>query len=300
MTKLDAYIQPRDNVSPKTMAIAVAEGKEVLEAVQDAVKLGIVEPILVGDESKIRALIEEHQFDLGNYEIVNRTDHTSAAQTAVELVRKGEAQVLMKGALVSNILMRAILNRETGIRASEVLNHVSLIDSPAMDRIIYLSDGGMVPLPDLKQKIAIINNTVKIVRNMGVETPKVAVLAALELVNPAMTATTDAAALAMMSQRGQFKNCVVDGPFQLDNAISPIAVEEKGLHSPVGVAGAADILIVPDLESGNILLKGLRYMGGCGIAGMMAGAMAPVVMSSRADSPLNKLRSIACAIQAAD
>ena len=298
--KLDEFIKPRENVTPKRLAIAAAEGEEVLSAVQDAVKLGIVEPILVGDEAKIKALIEENQYELGNYEIVNRTDHKEAAKTAVELVRIGDAQVLMKGVLVSNILMREILNRETGIRASEVLNHVSLIDSPAMDRIIYLSDGGMVPVPTLKQKIAIINNTVKIVRNMGVETPKVAVLAALELVNPDMPATLEAAALAMMSQRGQFKDCVVDGPFQLDNAVSQVAVEEKGMKSPVGVAGNADILIVPDLEAGNILLKGLRYMGGCGIAGMMAGAQAPVVMSSRADSALNKLRSIACAIQAAD
>lgn len=298
--KLDSFIQPREDVKAKRIAVAAAEGEEVLTAVADAVKLGIVEPILVGDEAKIKAIIEEKQFDLGNYEIVHRDDHTQAAKTAVELIRNNEAQVLMKGVLVSNILMHEILNRETGIRASDVLNHVSLIDSPNMDRLIYLSDGGMVPVPDFKQKIDIINNTVKIARNMGVEMPKVAVLAALELVNPKMPATTDAANLAIMSQRGQFKNCIVDGPFQLDNAISEVAVEEKGLKSPVGVAGHADILIVPNLEAGNILLKGLRYMGGCGIAGMMAGAMAPVVMSSRADSALNKLRSIACAIYAAD
>ena len=298
--KLDAYIQPRENVTAKRMAVAAAAGVEVLSAVADAVKLGIVEPVLVGDEGKIKDIIEKNQLDMGNYEIVNRPDDKAAAKTAVELVRTGEAAVLMKGTLVSNILMKEILNKETGIRASDVLNHVSLIDSPAMDRIIYLSDGGMVMVPDLNQKIAIINNTVKIVRNMGVETPRVAILAALEQVNPKMPATTDAAILAMMSQRGQFKNCIVDGPFQLDNAVSPIAVEEKGLKSPVDVAGKADILIVPDLQSGNILLKGLRYMGGCGIAGMMAGAKAPVVMSSRADSALNKLRSIACAIQAAD
>lgn len=298
--KLDAFLEKRESIEPKRLAVAAAEGEEVLSAVQDAVQLGIVKPVLVGNEVKIRELIEKNQFCLGDYEIVNRETHEQAAKTAVELVRKGEAQVLMKGVLVSNILMHEILNRETGIRASDVLNHVSLIDSPVMDRIVYLSDGGMVPNPDFKQKVAIINNTVKIARNMGVEMPKVAVLAALELINPAMPATLAAASLAMMSQRGQFKDCLVDGPFQLDNAISETAAEEKGLKSPVGVAGHADVLIVPDLASGNILLKGLRYMGGCGIAGMMAGAMAPVVMSSRADSAKNKLRSIACAIAAAD
>lgn len=298
--KLDDYVQAHEDVAPKRMAIAAAEGEEVLSAVSDAVRLGIVDPVLVGDAQKIKEIIDKNGYLLNDCEIVDRKDHKEAAHTAVELARTGEVQVLMKGVLVSNILMHEILNRETGIRASDVLNHVSLIDSPALDRIIYMSDGGMVMEPDIKQKIAIINNTVKIASNMGVDTPKVAVLAALELINPAMPATMDAAALAIMSQRGQFKNCIVDGPFQLDNAVSALAVEEKGLKSPVGVAGHADILIVPDLASGNILLKGLRYMGGCGIAGMMAGAKVPVVMSSRADSAQNKLRSIACAIAAAD
>ena len=301
MTKLDAFVQPQDSAQAKRMAVAAAEGYEVLAAVSEAVKLGLAKPILVGDKAKIEKIISENGLDMGDECVyVDRPDNTDAAKTAVELVRNGEAQVLMKGALVSNILMRAILNRETGIRASDTLCHVSLIDSPAVDRIIYMADGGMVPSPDLKQKIGIIDNTVKIARNMGVEMPKVAVLAALELVNPIMQATVDAATLAIMSQRGQIKNCVVDGPFQLDNAISEAAVEEKGLKSPVGVAGHADILIVPDVEAGNILLKGLRYMGGCGIAGMMAGAMTPVVMSSRADTIENKVRSIACALRAAD
>lgn len=300
MTKLDAFIQPLENEKPKRMAVAAAEGYEVLAAVCEAVKLGIVDPIFVGDKKKIDTILQEHNLGPVDCEYIDRPSNVDAAKTAVELVRTGEAQVLMKGALVSNILMKAILNRETGIRANDVLCHVSLVDSPFLDRIIYMSDGGMVPAPDLNQKLAIINATVKIATNMGVKNPKVAVLAALEQVNPIMQATVDAATLAIMSQRGQIKGCIVDGPLQLDNAISMTAVEEKGVKSPVGVAGNADILIVPNIETGNILLKGLRYMGGCGIAGMMAGAAAPVVMSSRADSIENKIRSIACALRAAD
>ena len=297
--KLDKFIQPKAPGEAKRIAVAAAEGVEVLTALQDAVKLGLVEPILVGDGTAIRGLIEKHGFELGNYEIVDRTTHAAAAATAVELVKTGEAKVLMKGVLVSSILMKAILNKETGIRKSSTLNIVSVIDSPMMGRLLFLSDAGMVLYPTLEQKIDIINNCVHVARNTGVELPKVACLAALELVNPNMPPTMDAAALAIMSQRGQFKNCVVDGPYQLDLAIDPHAVIEKGLPTQSPVAGHADILLVPNIETGNIVNKALRYLGGCHIAGLMAGAAAPVVMSSRADSPVNKLYSIGFAIAAA-
>lgn len=298
--KLDRFIEKRDPSQAKRIAVAAAEGKEVLEAINEARKLGLVEPVLVGDAAKIKQIITENGFDLGDCEVVDRKTHKEAAETAVELVRKGEAKVLMKGVLVSSILMKAILNKETGIRDSKTLNIVSIIDSPLMDRLLLLSDAGMVMYPDLDQKIDIINNCVKVARNIGVEVPKVACLAALEQVNPKMQPTMDAAVLAMMSQRGQFKNCVVDGPYQLDLAINPHAVEEKGLPTTSPVAGHADVLLVPNIETGNIVNKALRYLGGCNIAGLMAGAAVPVVMSSRADSPLNKLYSIGYAIAAAD
>lgn len=298
--KLDQFIQPKAPSEAKRIAVAAAEGLEVLTAIQEAVKLGLVEPVLVGDAQKIKQIIKDNSLDLGDFEIVDRQDHKAAAATAVELVKNGDAKVLMKGVLVSSILMRAILNKETGIRQSKTLNIVSVIDSPLMDRLLFLSDAGMVLYPTLEQKIDIINNCVHVARNVGVETPKVACLAALEQINPNMPPTMDAAALAIMSQRGQFKNCVVDGPYQLDLAISPHAVEEKGLPTQSPVAGNADILLVPNIETGNIVNKALRYLGGCNIAGLMAGAAVPVVMSSRADSPTNKLYSIGYAIAAAD
>ena len=298
--KLDRFLEQKAPGQAKRMAVAAAEGVEVLTAVSEAAKLGLVEPVLVGDEAKIRRIIEEQGFALGGFEIVNRADHKQAAETAVELVRRGEAKVLMKGVLVSSILMKAILNRETGIRESKTLNIVSLIDSPMMERLLLLTDAGMVLYPTLEQKIDMINNCVRVARNIGIEEPKVACLAALEQINPNMPPTMDAAALAMMSQRGQFKNCVVDGPYQLDLAINPHAVKEKGLTTTSPVAGNADILLVPNIETGNIVNKALRYLGGCHIAGLMAGASAPVVMASRADSPQNKLYSIGFAIAAAD
>lgn len=295
--RIDKFVHPCD--TPKRVAVAAAEGFEVLSALNEATSIGMIDPVLIGDADKIRALITENGFALSECEIVDRPDHMAAAREAVAMVRRGEVQALMKGVLVSAILMREILNKETGIRASSTLNHVSLIDSPNLDRLLLMSDGGMVPYPTLKQKIDIINNTVAVAHNMGIAEPKVACLAALELVNPDMPATMDAAALALMSQRGQIRGCVVDGPFQLDNALYPEAVREKGVKSPAGVAGCADILLVPNIESGNILLKGLRYLGGCAIAGLMAGAAVPVIMSSRADPPINKLRSIGFAIAAA-
>lgn len=298
--KLDQYLKEQNTPSPKRMVVAAAEGEEVLTAVRDAVQLGIVEPILVGDGAKINSIIREKELDLGDFTLIDRPDQKAAAETAVELVRNGEAKVLMKGVLVSNILMRAILNKETGIRQSKTLSIVSVIDSPALDRLLFLSDGGMVPYPTLEQKVDIINNCVNIMSNMGIATPKVAAIAALELVNPTMPPTVEAATLAMMSQRGQFKNCLVDGPFQLDNALFPEAVREKNVKCLSGVAGNADMVLVPNIETGNVMLKALRYLGGCGIAGMMAGAQVPVVMSSRADTIINKLRSIAVAIAAAD
>ena len=298
--KLDRFLEKKGPGQAKRLAVAAAEGEEVLTAVQEAVKLGLVEPVLIGDAEKIRTIIRERNFNLGEHcEIVDRPDHKAAAATAVELIRKGEAKVLMKGILVSSILMKEILNRETGIRESKTLNIVSVIDSPLMDRLLLLTDAGMVLYPTLEQKIDMINNCVRVARNIGIDTPKVACLAALEQINPNMPPTMDAAALAMMSQRGQFKNCIVDGPYQLDLAISPHAVEEKGLATASPVAGNADVLLVPNIETGNIVNKALRYLGGCNIAGLMAGASAPVVMASRADSPQNKLYSIGYAIAAA-
>lgn len=298
--KLDKFVEKRDPVQAKKMAVAAAAGAEVLTAVNDAYSLGLVDPILIGDAGKIREIISENGFKIGDCEIIDIPDDRAAAAKAVELCKKGYAKVLMKGTLVSSILMKAILDKENGIKASATLNIVSCIDSPRFDRLLFLSDPGMVMYPTLEQKIDIINNCVHVARNLGIEKPKVACVCALEQVNTKMQPTVDASILSMMSQRGQFKNCVVDGPYQLDNALLPEAVKEKKMVTDSPVAGNADILIMPNIEAGNIMNKGLRYLGGCEIAGLMAGAAVPVVMASRADSPRNKLLSIGYALAAAD
>lgn len=300
MTKLDQIVERQGNEKSKRIAVAVAEDADVMSAVHDAVERGIAEAVLVGDAKKIKAIIAKNDFALAQCEIIDEADHKSAAEAAVRLVKTGDAQVLMKGSLHTAILMHAILDREKGIRAGGLLSHVGIIDSPMLNRLIFLSDPGMVALPTLKQKIDIINNAVPIARGLGVQEPKVACISAVEVVNPEIPSTMDAAILAVMSQRGQFKNCLVDGPLALDNAINPEAAKHKGVKSPSLVVGNADILIVPNIETGNAILKASRNLGGCSTAGVLAGATAPVVMSSRADSAINKLRSIACAIAAAN
>lgn len=293
---LEEILEKARNASKKRLAVAAAEDSDVLSAVCRAAELSLVEPVLVGDEEKIRAIAVENQLDLTGCTIVNEPEQTNAANYAVSLARNGEVQAIMKGQLHSSILMKAILNKETGIRSGSVLSHVGIIQCSKIDRLLFLTDGAMCTYPDLEQKIAIINNAVALARRMGVEIPKVACICAVETVNPKMQPTLDAAALSLMNQRGQIKSCLVDGPLALDNAINPDAARHKGVKSPVDVKGNADILLVPNIEAGNILLKASRNLADCMTVGLVAGASVPVIMSSRADTAANKLYAIACAV----
>lgn len=283
----------------KRMVVCAAADKVVLDSVYDALGRGLMDAVLVGDKDKIVRICNESGYDAGLCEIVDRKEDKQAAETAVEIVKKGEAQVLMKGNIHTAMLMHAILNKVTGIRESDILSSVTVIDSPAADRLIFLSDPGIVPYPTFPQKVGIINNAVKIARAVGVELPKVAVLAAEEGVNPVMPPTMEAAALAIMSQRGQIKNCIVDGPLGLDVAINENAARIKGVQSPASVAGHADIVVVPNVEMGNGIMKAVRFLGSCTTAGVLAGASVPVVMTSRADFAENKLRSMGFALATA-
>lgn len=286
----------RCSSSPKRLAVAAAEDSDVLSAVCQAAELSLVEPVLIGDEEKIRMIAAENNLDLSRCLLDHQPDHAAAAARAVALARDGQVQAIMKGQLHSSILMKAILNKETGIRKSSVLSHVGIIECPKVDRLLFLTDGAMCTYPTLEQKVAIINNAVSLARTMGVELPKVACLCAVETVNPQMPPTLDAAALSLMNQRGQIKNCLVDGPLALDNAINPEAAKHKGVKSPVDVKGNADILLVPNIEAGNILLKACRNMADCVTVGLVVGAAVPVIMSSRADTAANKLYAVACAV----
>lgn len=279
----------------KRIAVAAAQDSHTLSAVSDAVELGWVDPILVGDANKIRSLIKEHSFKLEDTPIINAENDAASAETSVKMVREGQADVLMKGILETAVLLKAVLNKEWGLRSGNLLSNIGILQSPFFpDRLFFVTDPGMVMYPDLNQKVGLIENAVKLVRSLGIEIPKVACLAAVEVVNPDMQATLDAAALTLMNQRGQIKNCIVDGPLAFDNAVSAEAAKHKGIISPV--AGQADILLVPNIESGNILYKACTYLGGCEAAGgLFLGASAPIVSASRADSSRAKLLAIACA-----
>jgi phosphate butyryltransferase len=273
------------------LSVAAAQDDEVLIAVDSARKLGIVEAILVGDKEKIEKIAEAASIDVTKYEIVDCKDLKEAARTAVSLVSQGKADYLMKGLIGTADLLKAVLDKEIGLRGGGLLSHVMVYSVPTYHKLLFLTDGGMVTYPDLNQKVQLINNAVKVAKSLEVSPINVVPLAAVEVINPDMQATLDAAALAKMNQRGQIKGCIVDGPLALDNAISKEAAKHKGIESPV--AGEADILLVPNIESGNLLGKSLTYFAQAKSAGIIMGAKCPIVLVSRADTHESKLYSIA-------
>ena len=279
---------------PKKMAVASAGAEDVLKAVEAARLAGLTDSILVGDKKEIFRIANEMGIDLANYEIIDKSDKTKAARYAVELVRNKKASILMKGMLGTARILRAILDKEIGLRTDRMLSHVYTLQIKGYNRLLTMTDGAMNISPDLKQKAQIIQNAIYYGHSMGIEKPRVAVVAALELVNPDMPATIDAACLAKMSERGQIIGGIVDGPLGFDNAISKEAANHKGIESPV--SGEVDIVLVPNIESGNIFAKGLVYLAKAVPAGLLLGAKAPVVLVSRSDSIQSKLYSIALGV----
>lgn len=273
------------------LAVATAEGEEVLLAVDEAVKLGIIDAILVGNKEKILKIANELKINVDSYEVIHTDNLTDAARIAVSLVADNIADFLMKGLIGTADLLKAVLDKEKGLRGSGLLSHVMVYSVPTYHKLLFLTDGGMVTYPDLYQKVQIVNNAVKVAKAFGINPIHVAPLCAVEVVNPDMQATLDAAALSKMNQRGQIKDCVIDGPLALDNAISIEAAKHKGITSPV--AGQADILLVPNIEAGNILGKSLTYFAKAKSAGIIMGAKCPIVLVSRADTHEAKLNSIA-------
>ncbi len=292
LSQLLTYAQ---SVGPRTVAVAAAEDAEVLEAVESARSQGIANAILVGDADKIAAAAKPLGIDLARYEVVDvKGGHDKAALEAVKLVSSGKADILMKGMLHTADFLRAVLNKEVGLRSKSLISHVYIHEVEGYDRIFFIADPAFNMYPELPDKVKILTNTVELGQAFGVAKPKVAVLAAVEVVNPAMPCTLDAAAIAQMGRRGQIKGCDVDGPFALDNAISEESARHKGIDSPV--AGKADVLLVPDIEAGNMLAKAIVYFAKNRTAGLVLGAAAPIVLTSRADSAETKLLSIASAV----
>ncbi|MFL0247550.1 phosphate butyryltransferase [Candidatus Clostridium stratigraminis] len=281
------------NNSRKTIAVAAAQDEPVLEAIRDAKNLGLINAILVGDKNKIIEIAKSIDLDVNDLEIIHEPDNNKAALKAVELVSTGKAQMVMKGLLDTATILRAVLNKEIGLRTGRLMSHVAVFEIPGYDRLIFITDAALNMYPDLKAKIDILNNAVTVAKAAGVEIPKVAPICAVEVVNPDMAATIDASILSKMNERGQIKGCIVDGPLAVDNALSEEAAKHKKIVSKV--AGKADILLLPNIEAGNVMYKTLTYTTSSKSGGIIVGAAAPVVLTSRADSPESKLNAIALA-----
>ncbi len=258
-----------------------------------AAAAGLVRPLLVGRRAIIESLCAKLRLDTFRPEIVECADDAAAVELAVRKVRSGEAQMLMKGLVSTGTFLKGVLNKEFGLRDRPLLSHVAAFEAADPARLVLFTDVAMSIAPDLAQKVQILENAVGLAHRLGIERPKVAVIAAVETVNAEMPATLDAAALAKMADRGQITGCVVDGPLALDNALLVEAARHKGITSPV--AGVADVLVLPDIEAGNVLYKALGLVARMPLAAIVVGACVPVVLTSRADSDGTKFNSIALA-----
>ncbi len=283
---------------PKRVAVAAAEEAHVIQAVNEARMEGLVHPVLFGNPERIRRIAGELHIRAHNLDIRPAQTPAEAAELATQLVSKGEADILMKGMVHSSDFLRAALNREWGLRTGRLLSHVLVYEAKGYDRIFMMSDGAMNINPDLKAKIQIVENAVTLAHVLGVSEPRVALLAAVEVVNPEMDTAVEDAIIAKMADRGQIKGAVIDGPLALDNAVSEEAARIKGIKSPV--AGKADILIVDNIDVGNVFYKSLIYFAKVRAAGIIMGARAPMVLTSRADPEEVKFMSLATAVISAE
>lgn len=275
----------------KVIAVACAQDADVMVAVENARKEGVVSAILVGDKQKIEEIAAENKIDISKYEIVDEKDNVEAANLAAKLVSDKKADILMKGMVDTSVVLRAVLNKELNLRTGRTISHCAVFEVPHFDRLIYVTDAAMNLAPDLGQKVQIIENTVQLAHALGNEMPKVGALCAKEKVDPKMPATVDAGQLQEMNDRGEFKDCIVGGPFALDNAVSVESAIHKGITNPI--AGKCDILLAHTIEMGNALYKSIAYFQPeAKLAGIILGARVPIVLTSRSDSEETKLNSI--------
>jgi len=276
---------------PQIVAVASPEEEDTLRGLEEARLLGLIQPHLFGDFAQLSCLAEKIGLDLTNFTIHEATSNEQAAFAAVSFCREGQAEVLVKGFLPTPIFLRAVLHKERGIAAGGFLSHVAIFQLPSLDRLLFITDGGMVVLPVLTQKLAILQHAVEVAKAMENANPKVAVIASVETVSAEIPATVDAAILTTMWRRKQIKGCIVDGPLALDNALSREALVEKGIDSPLG--GKADVLLMPNIESGNVLGKSIVHLASGIMAGVVMGAKVPIVLVSRVDPPESKIYSLA-------
>jgi phosphate acetyltransferase len=295
--KYERLLERCKNLEPIPTAVAHPCEATALAGAVEAAQKGLIVPILIGPADKIEATARSAGVDLGGFQIIDVPHSYASAAQAVEVIRKGEAELLMKGSLHTDELMAAVVARDGGLRTGRRVSHAFVMDVPTYHKVLIVTDGAINIAPTLEDKVDICQNAIDLARSLGLEKPKVAILAAVETVTSRMPATIDAAALCKMAERGQITGGILDGPLAFDNAISKQAAETKGIRSDV--AGDPDILLAPDLEAGNILAKQLSFLANADSAGLVLGAKVPVILTSRADSVRSRIASCAVAMLAA-
>lgn len=296
--KLETFLELAAGKPKRTIAVAAAEDEPVLLAVEAAHKAGIANAVLVGNKVKIEQIASENSVDLSHFQIVEESDPAAAARKAVSLVKDGTAQILMKGLVSTADFLRAVLNKDNGLRKGELLSHIGFFDAPSYHKVIALTDAAQNIAPSFDEKVLILKNSIDLFHKLGETNPKIALLAAVENVNSKMESTVHSAMLTQMNRRKQIKGCIIDGPLAFDNAVSKEATEHKGIVSDV--AGDADLLFAPNIEVANVLYKAFTYIGSATVAAIILGAACPIVLTSRADSDRSKLMSIALAAAASN
>lgn len=291
--KFDALIKRAGQIEPTVCAVAHPCDETSLSAATQAAELGLLNPILIGPKARIAAVARVHGLNLNTLEIIDTPHSHASAAEAVKAVRSGKARLLMKGSLHTDELMHEVVKKDTGLRTGRRLSHVFVMDVPSYQEPLFVTDAAINIDPDLLCKADIVQNAIDLHVALGLGQPRVAILSAVEQVNPKIPSTIEAAALCKMAERGQITGGVLDGPLAMDNAVSPQAAEMKGLTSPV--AGHAQVLVVPDLESGNMLAKNLTFLSGAQAAGIVLGARVPIILTSRADTEHSRLASCALA-----
>jgi len=293
-SKYDKLISLAKEVPPASTVVVHPCDETSLRGPCEAAELGIITPILVGPAEKITAVARQHKIDISRYQLVDAPHSEAAATNAVQLIHEGKGELLMKGSLHTDELMRAVTSGTTGLRTARRISHVFIMDVPTYADTLFITDAAINIFPDLEAKRDIVQNAIDLFTQIGLGTPRVGILSAVETVTPKIPSTIDAAALCKMADRGQITGGILDGPLAFDNAISPQAAEIKGIKS--AVAGHAQILVVPDLEAGNMLAKNLTFLSNADAAGIVLGARVPIVLTSRADSVRSRMASCGVAV----
>ena len=300
MTKtFDDLLWKVNSCDKKKLAVAVAQDKAVLEAVKAAKERNIADSILVGDAEKIREIGASLEMNMNDYEVIDVKDNTEASLAAVKLVHDGKADMYMKGLLDTKTFLKSVLDKEVGLRTGKPLSHVCVFEIPGINHLLFLTDVAFMPYPSLEEKKCMLEYAIEVAHACGVDCPKVAPLAAVEVVNPKMPATVDAAELTRMVDEGEIKGCIIDGPLSMDIALYKEAAEEKGALGRK-VAGDADILLFPDIHAGNLVYKTIVHMVNCKNGNILTGTQAPVILTSRSDDCETKVNSIALAAVVAE